>query len=220
MRPSGINARAVKVLTVLLSFWLPAAVLVAPAAVLVAQEKPPKPKPPPKPAAAPAKAPAQKPAQQQQNQAKVQEVNKQARAVQQALNAQNLPAGLTLQRLSQMSPEERAKALSNLPPARQVNIEKRVENYANEPPEQQAREQQQESRMAALPPERRAQVRQSLMDLNSIQPPRRGVVLLELNKLGGMTDDQRLNYMNRPGFRRNFSAQEIQLMDNLHGIVP
>ncbi len=74
--------------------------------------------------------------------------------------------------------------------------------------------------MAALPPERRAMVRQSLADLQSIQGPRRAAIMLELNKLGGMTDEQRLSYMSRPGFRARFSAPEIQLMDNLHGIVP
>jgi hypothetical protein len=74
--------------------------------------------------------------------------------------------------------------------------------------------------MAALPKERQAQVRQSLMDLQAIQPPRRGVILLELNKLGGMTEEQRANYISKPAFRKSYSGAEIQLMDNLHGIVP
>jgi hypothetical protein len=182
---------------------------------LTAGDTKPKPPVPPKSAK-----PGQKAAQQQAAKTQAQAANQSARAAQQALNAQNLPPGLALQRLSQMSPEERAQALSSLPPKRQENIEKMVENYSKETPEQQAREQHQEARMAALPPLRRAQVRQSLADLNAIQPPRKGVILLELNKLGGMTEEQRANYMSKPAFRKNFSGAEIQLMDNLHGIVP
>jgi hypothetical protein len=201
--------RVGKVLTVLFALCLPVT-------MASGQEKPPKPPPPPKPA----KTPQAKAGQKQEKKAEAQAAGQQARAAQQALNAQNLPPGMSLQRLSEMSPEDRAKALSNLAPVRQTNIEKRVQNYMAEPPEQRAREQQQEARMAALPPERRAEVRQSLMDLNAIQPPRKGVVLVELNKLGSMTEEQRANYMSKPAFRSKYSAQEIQLMDNLHGIVP
>jgi hypothetical protein len=207
----GTNPRVSQALQVLIVFLLPIA-------LFAADPPPPKPKPVPPPPAAKVAQP--KGAKFQEKKQQVQNANKEARAAQQALNAQNLPAGMTLQRLSEMSPEERAKALSNLPPQRQANIEKRVQAYANQPPEQKAREQAQESRLAALPAWRQAQVRQSLLDLSSIQGPRRPVIMNELNRQSSMTDAQRANYINSKGFLSRFSPQEVELMNNLHGVVP
>jgi len=192
-----------KRLTVLLAVWLPVAMVAAD----------PKPKPPA--AVRPVKTPQQKPAfQQQANRTQAQAANQEARAAQQALNAPNVA------RLAQMSPEERAAALAQLPPARRQQLEQRLEKFSQLPPGQQARILSQYNRMQALPPERREQVRLSLEEYNSIQPPRKGVIGAELTRLSTMTDEQRASYMNRPGFRARFSEPEIRLMNDLRGIVP
>jgi hypothetical protein len=179
----------------------------------------PKPKPPvpPKPPA-----PAAKPQQAAKQQAS-KAVNQQAQATQRALNATNLPAGLTLQRVAQlahMSPEERATALSKLNPAMQQRIEQKVENFAKLTPEDQALALSKEERVQALTPERQVQVREALNELHLIQSPRKVVINNELLKLGSMTDEQRAAYMGKPGFQGRFSEQEIRMMNDLHGIVP
>ena len=203
-------------LTVSVAVWLPIAMFAADSA--------PKPKPPAAPRAAkPAQQMPPKAARQAANQAQAQVVNQQARAALQALNASNLPAGLNLQRLaqlSQMSQEERAAALGRLPPAMQQRIEQRVENFQRWPPDQQARVVSQYERFSALPPERKEQARESLTEYLNTPPPRKGVIALELNKMGSMTEEQRANYMGKPAFRSRFSESEIQMMNNLHGIVP
>ncbi len=210
----GTNPKVSRALQALIALWVPVA-------LFAADPPPPKPKPVPPPPAAKVAQPRPGAAKFQEKKEQVQNANKEVRAAQQALNAENLPPGMTLQRLAQMSPEERAKALSNLGPKRQANIEKRVQAYANEPPEQRAREQAQESRLAAMPAWRQAQVRQSLLD-SARRSRARGelVILNELTRQSSMTDAQRANYINSKGFLSRFSPPEVELMNNLHGIVP
>jgi hypothetical protein len=71
-----------------------------------------------------------------------------------------------------------------------------------------------------MPAFRQSQVRQSLLDLRAVQGPRRAVILNELNRQSSMTDAQRANYINSKGFLARFSPPEVELMNNLHGIVP
>jgi hypothetical protein len=159
-------------------------------------------------------------AARQEKKAQTQAAKEQARAAQQALNAPKLPGGLTLDRLAQMSPEERSAALGSLPPARQQQIEKRLDAYRAMPPAAQARVQNQLQRLDALPPDRRAAVRQSLTEFRNTEMPRRTVIARELAHLSTMTDEQRATYMSKPAFRGRFSESEIQMIDNLRAIVP
>lgn len=152
--------------------------------------------------------------------ARAQVANDQARAAQQALNAPSLPGGLTLQRLAQMPPEERAATLANLPPARQKQIEDKVQNFLNLPQDEQARILRQLEHMQALPPDKREDVRQSLREYQMTPQPRKVVITRELNYLATLTDEQRSNYMSKPAFRSRFAESEIQMMNNLRGIVP
>jgi hypothetical protein len=46
------------------------------------------------------------------------------------------------------------------------------------------------------------------------------VIAAQLKKLSTMSDDERTEYMESPRFRAQFSEQEIDLMNNLRGIVP
>jgi hypothetical protein len=159
-------------------------------------------------------------AARQEKKAQTQAAKEQARATQQALNAPKLPGGLTLDRLAQMSPEERSAALGNLPAARQQQIEKRLDAYRAMPPAAQARVQNQVQRLDALPPDKRASVRQSLAEFRNTEMPRRTVIARELAHLSTMTDAQRATYMSKPAFRGRFSESEIQMIDNLREIIP
>jgi hypothetical protein len=123
-------------------------------------------------------------------------------------------------RLEQMSPEERDAALAKLPPEQRARIEQRLETFSKRPAAQQERIIDQQKRLMALPPEKRQEARQALSDLVNTQPPRRGVIAAQLRKLSTMSDEDRAQYMNSARFRAQFSEQEIQLMNNLRGIVP
>ena len=123
-------------------------------------------------------------------------------------------------RLAGMSADERAAALAQLPPARRAQLEQKLENYAKIPAEQRQRIESQYNRLQALPPERQAVVRQALAEYLSTPCPRKVPIANEMAHLSEMTDQQRMAYMSKPAFRGRFSAQEIQMMGDLHGIVP
>jgi hypothetical protein len=148
------------------------------------------------------------------NKIRAQESNQSARAAQKAFN---LPK---VMELAQMSPDERAKALAQLAPARRQELEQRLDNFAKWPPAEQEKALSQYRRLMSLPPERRDQVRESIGEYTVIQAPRKGVIGLELNRLSTMTDEQRSEYMSRPAFRGRFSEAEIRMMNDLRGIVP
>lgn len=152
--------------------------------------------------------------------AQTQVTRQQAQATQQALNPPVLPGGLTLQRLAQMSADERAAVLGKLPPARQQQIEKRLENYRNIPAEERALAERQAERLKALPPDRYAAVRQSATAFRDIDAPRKTVIIRELNFISTLTDEQRAAYMNKANFRGRFSANEIEMINNLREIIP
>jgi len=183
-----------------------------PVALFAADPPPPKPKPAPPPPAGKVARP--RAAKFQEKKEQVQNANKEARAAQQALNAP------VLMKLAQMSPEEREAALAKLPPQRRAQLEQRLDAFSMRPPEEQARDLRQAQKIASLPRERQDVVRSSLAQYNTTPPPRRGVIGMELNKLSSMTDEQRSAYINSKQFRGRFSAEEIDMMNNLHGIVP
>ncbi len=203
MYATGVSVRVNKVLTVLLALCLPVA-------LANGQQKPPKPPPPPKPA----RTPQEKAVQQQVARAQAQEANQQARAAQLALSAPKIV------QLAHMSPEERNAALAKLPPEKRAQLEQRLENYSKRTPEQQARDLSQLNRLESLPPEKQALARESLAEFLNAPGPRHVVIANEMTHMSAMTEEQRLNYMSKPAFRAKYSAQEIDLMNNLHGIVP
>lgn len=157
---------------------------------------------------------AERQAERQAARAEAREANQQANAAQQALNAP------VLMRFLQMSPHEREAALSRLPPKRRKQIEQKLENFSKRPPAQQARVLDQRQRLMALPPEKQAVAREALNQFRSIDAPRRLVIAAQLRRLSAMTDEQRAAVLDRPAFRARFSDAEIQMMNNLIGIVP
>ena len=204
-----------KWLTVSVAFWMPVAMLTAQpnakqtAASRAAREAQQK-----------AATQAENAAAKQNARAQTQATRQEVQAAQQALNPPKLPGGLTLQRLAEMPPEERAGVLSKLPPARQQQIEKRLEVYREIPPAARARAEGLAERLKAMPPEKADEVRQAVMEFRNVDPPRKTVIFRELNRLSTMTDEQRATYMSGPAFRSRFSESEIHMMSNLREIIP
>lgn len=142
------------------------------------------------------------------------QANQRANASRQALNAP------VLMRFLEMSPEERNAALSRLPPARRKQIEQKLEAFSKRPAAQQARVLDQRQRLMALPPEKQAVAREALNQFRAIDGPRRLVIAGQLKRLSAMTPDERAEVLSRPRFRARFSDAELEMMNNLIGIVP
>jgi hypothetical protein len=149
------------------------------APVAAQQKKPPKPPPPPKAQGHPAG-------------------GKPSPAVQR-LN-QN-PAG-ELDRFTKMSPQEREKELSKLPPQRRAAFEQRLAHYMSLTPEQQQKTRQAIELMESLPKDRQNAVRQEIQRINAL--PR----------------DQRRRILNGEEFNQRFSPDEQTLIRDRFPNIP
>ena len=99
-----------------------------------------------------------------------------------------------LRRLSQMTPEQRQKALARLPPERRERVE------------------QQLSRLDALPPDQRASVIQRYDEFQALPRDRQATVRAELQALRRMPLLQRRARLNSPEFQQTFSPEEQRLL--------
>jgi phage-related protein len=130
------------------------------------------------------------------------------------------PGIVNLQRLARMSPEERQKALANLPPARQQALMRQLQNFQQLPPAARQREVQQAEKLQSLPPQRRSQVRQSLVQFRDLPVERKAAISSELDRLNAMPEEDRRARMNSEEFRNRYSPAEQQMMSNISEVMP
>jgi hypothetical protein len=101
-----------------------------------------------------------------------------------------------------MTPEEREKALAQLPPERRAQIEQRL------------------NRLAQLPPEQRAELQQRYQEFQSLPKDRQEAVRLELQSLRALPPRLRQRRLNSPGFQREYSPEEQRLLRQSMGLPP
>jgi hypothetical protein len=139
---------------------------------------------------------------------------------QQAKEADNHPGEQAVDRLSRMTPEEREKWLSSLPPARRQRIEQNLREFQKMPPAQQDRVRGRQELLNSLPPQRQNQVRRSVQQFLNMPEERKTVVSQEMQRMAPMSDEERRAHMNSEEFRNRYSANEQQIMGNLMEIQP
>jgi len=109
-----------------------------------------------------------------------------------------------LQRLMQMTPEQRERALSRLSPEQRQLVEQRLNQFQKQferlPPEQQAALQQRYEAFSRLPQQRRTAIRQELLDLRS------------------MTPAQRTERLNSDEVKQSFSPEELGILRGVTGV--
>lgn len=127
----------------------------------------------------------------------------------------NHPGEQVFDKVMRMSPEEREKALSKLPPARRAQIEQRIRNFQNLPPAAQERRLDRLERLNSLPLQRQNQVRKSMKDLQQLPEDRKAAINRELRQMAPMSDEERRSHMNTEEFRNRYSPSEQQMMSNL-----
>lgn len=136
----------------------------------------------------------------------------------QAKPAQNHPGEQVFDKVMRMSPEERERALSKLPPARREQIEQRIRNFEKLPPARQELRLDRLERLNSLPPQRQNQVRKSMRDLQQLPEDRKAAINQELKVMAPMSDEERRAHMNTEEFRNRYSPAEQQMMSNLAAV--
>jgi hypothetical protein len=108
-----------------------------------------------------------------------------------------------LQRLMNMTPEQRERALSRLSPEQRQQVEQRLNQFQRQfnrlPAEQQEALQQRYEAFSKLPQERRTAIRQELQQLRS------------------MTPAQRAERLNSDDAKQNFSPEELSILRGVAG---
>jgi hypothetical protein len=119
-------------------------------------------------------------------------------------------------RLFRMSPEERDRAIAQLPTEQgRNNARRQLQWFDNLPKEQQEFQLRRLERFASLPPEKRAEVRQLVRAANQLPGPRRTAVGRALAMLQQMNDRQRDATLQRPAFQARFSPEELRIITAL-----
>jgi hypothetical protein len=121
-----------------------------------------------------------------------------------------------VEKLAQMSPAQREKALANLPPERRARIEAGIERWNKASPELKARAEM----LKTLPPEQRQKIRQLSQRIQALPPSRKMAVTQELQRLRNMPEDQRQKRLNSPAIQKNFSPAEQEILRETPGLLP
>ena len=120
-----------------------------------------------------------------------------------------------LEKLLKLTPNERTKALSSLPPARREQILAKLNDYQKIPPQRRARNLERLQRLQPLPPHKQAQVRASINRFATLPPPRHQFMQKQLNQMQGLSDSDRRALMNSEEFRSKFTPSEQQMIEDI-----
>jgi Protein of unknown function (DUF3106) len=125
------------------------------------------------------------------------------------------PRPTILDRLEQMSPEERRRALAQLPPARRKLIEQRLNRYESLSPAQREQLRRQYDRFRQLSPEKQEAARQLFRKFNNLPVERRRTLRQEARRLNWMNESERQARVNSPDFRTRYSPEEQRMVQDL-----
>lgn len=125
-----------------------------------------------------------------------------------------------VQRLSQMTPEQRERVLEQLPPERQAQMRKQLERFDNLPQARKERLSRLAQPLMALPPEKQRLVNQGIFGINHLPDDRKPPVSKELLTLLNMTPEDRAARLNSGDFKKAYSPDEQKILSDLSNNLP
>jgi len=126
------------------------------------------------------------------------------------------PIDAQIERLARMSPAEREKALSNLPPERRLRLEAGIAKWNQTP----AHLKELNDKFQSLPPETKKRIRQLSQKIGALPPDRQRAVRLELERLRNMPEADREIRLNSPAIQKNFSPNEREILRETPDLLP
>lgn len=124
-----------------------------------------------------------------------------------------------LQRLQQMSPDERQKMLDRLPPERARRLQDRLDAYDQMTPGERQRLNRQYDWFSRLPPEKQENLRKAFQRYTKLPPQRQEAVRQEFNAMCGMTASERSERTRSEAFRSRYSKEERRVIEEMSGAV-
>ena len=131
----------------------------------------------------------------------------------------NNPA-LPVQRLLQMTPEQRERLLSKMPLQQQERIRERLETLDRLPPAEKERRLQQLEMLSRLPPAEQNALRRHIQAFNNLPEDRRRVLRREIVQLHGMSGEERRARLAGEEFHNSYSPEEREMLSDLSQNYP
>jgi hypothetical protein len=125
-----------------------------------------------------------------------------------------------LERLQRMTPEQRRRALDQLPPERREAMRKRLEEWERTDPEERRRMQQQLAEFRTMPPEQQNRARRVFRQFQLQPPERRALMREELDAIRPLSLDERRGRMNTAAFKEKFSLAERRILLEFSDLFP
>jgi len=120
-----------------------------------------------------------------------------------------------IERWMRMSPEQRQRALSKLPPERRQRIQERIRQYQQLSPQERQALRQRYDRFSQLPPQKQNQARDLFRRFSALPADRRQALQRELQQLRSLPDADRRARVASEDFRNRFSPSEQQMLQDL-----
>ncbi|HYO83764.1 MAG TPA: DUF3106 domain-containing protein [Bryobacteraceae bacterium] len=125
------------------------------------------------------------------------------------------PPHLIMERLSQMTEEQRDRFLGRLPADRRARLEERLQKYRELPEAERLRLQAEYDAFRQLPPERQEEMRTLFRSFGDRDEHQRRRLRRELVRLRKIPATQRAQRMQSDDFRREFSEEERSFLSRL-----
>jgi hypothetical protein len=120
---------------------------------------------------------------------------------------------------NRMTPEEREKALSRLPPERRKKIEEQLNQYNNLSSDERRDLRSRYAGFNQLSPEKQNQARRVYQQFGRLPPDRQGSVQSEFENLRSMPEAERNARLNSDEFRNKYTASEQGILRNFSGLI-
>jgi hypothetical protein len=126
--------------------------------------------------------------------------------------ARSMPA---VERLRRMTPDQRRRALAELPPARRQATEQWLANWEKMTPEERKQLTRRFENFQKLSPERQQELRGVYRDYRLLAPARQTAVSAEAARLRKMPESERLKELNSDAVRERYSTPEREILEKL-----
>lgn len=125
------------------------------------------------------------------------------------------PQRSPLDRWLRMSPQQRERALRQLPPERQKRLRDQLARFSSLPEEERDNLSRRYERFSELPPEKQELVRRQLRRFGSVPDERRQALAAEFRRLREMDEAGRRSRIGSEEFRTLYSAEEREMLQDL-----
>ena len=125
-----------------------------------------------------------------------------------------------LERLNRMTPEQRQRLLSRLPPERRRIVEERLERYNSLPAEQRLRLRNRYETFRHMPAEKQDETRRLFREFRELPQDRRLALRREIGRLRLMGEAERRDRIESEPFKNRYSAAEQRIIRELSSGLP